>query len=149
VRFGVWGLGFACVLLAAHLTPPLLLPSPRFSLSFADAGEVYVWGNGGNGRLGLGSADTVMVPTLLVNHEAHSAPLQFQSVHCGSMHTIGVSRSGAVFTWGCNGSGQLGHGDRKDLLSPRRVDVLAATPVSQVDAGFDYSAALTGVSGGW
>ena len=107
-----------------------------------DTGEVYMWGNGANGRLGLGIADTVMVPTLLSDPESRSDALRFKSVCCGAMHTLGITQEGLAYSWGCNSNGQLGHGDHTDQLSPTRIALLAATTVSQVDAGFDFSCTI-------
>lgn len=103
-----------------------------------------MWGNGANGRLGLGSADAVMVPALLSNPTSRSSAFLCKSICCGSMHTLGITTDGAAYSWGCNANGQLGHGDRVDLLTPGRISLLAAVAIAQVDAGFDYSAAIDG-----
>ena len=35
-----------------------------------------------------------------------------------------MTGTGTLYTWGKNGDGQLGHGDRKMLMSPRLVEAL-------------------------
>lgn len=56
-----------------------------------EQGQVYVWGNGGCGRLGTGSAEHVMTPKLLVNAHNSSRPYSFKQVDCGDLHTLAVT----------------------------------------------------------
>jgi alpha-tubulin suppressor-like RCC1 family protein len=63
---------------------------------------------------------------------------------CGSKHTLVLSKSGKVFSWGYNQFGQVGHGD--DGLAdwePRPIRGLNAFTVVQLAAGEDHSVALT------
>ena len=40
-------------------------------------------------------------------------------VTCGAKHTVNVTSNGAVYSWGCGTSGQLGHGDRSFQARPK------------------------------
>jgi hypothetical protein len=42
---------------------------------------------------------------------------------CG--HSLALSVEGQVFSWGVGFYGQLGHGDKRNLLSPRPLDVFS------------------------
>lgn len=53
-------------------------------------------------------------------------------VACGWRHTISVSSSGGLYTHGWSKYGQLGHGDFKDHLVPRKVQALSDKFISQV-----------------
>lgn len=53
-------------------------------------------------------------------------------VACGWRHTISVSSSGALYSYGWSKYGQLGHGDFEDHLSPHKLDALSGSVVSQV-----------------
>lgn len=51
---------------------------------------------------------------------------QLRSVHvrhvaCSRHYSCAVSESGEVYTWGCGKDGQLGHGDSKDVHTPKAV----------------------------
>jgi alpha-tubulin suppressor-like RCC1 family protein len=53
-------------------------------------------------------------------------------VACGWRHTISVSESGKLFTFGWSKYGQLGHGDFQDHLIPHQVEALEKTKVQSV-----------------
>lgn len=53
-------------------------------------------------------------------------------VACGWRHTISVSSSGALYTYGWSKYGQLGHGDFEDHLSPHKLEALRDSFISQV-----------------
>lgn len=53
-------------------------------------------------------------------------------VACGWRHTITVSSSGNLYTYGWSKYGQLGHGDYEDHLSPHLLEALIDNDISQV-----------------
>ena len=53
-------------------------------------------------------------------------------VACGWRHTISVSSSGGLYTYGWSKYGQLGHGDFKDHLVPHKLEALQEHYISQV-----------------
>ena len=53
-------------------------------------------------------------------------------VACGWRHTISVSSSGSLYTYGWSKYGQLGHGDFEDHLVPRKLEALSGSFVSEV-----------------
>lgn len=53
-------------------------------------------------------------------------------VACGWRHTISVSSSGALYTYGWSKYGQLGHGDFEDHLVPHKLEALCDNHISQV-----------------
>ncbi|XP_028112897.1 ultraviolet-B receptor UVR8-like [Camellia sinensis] len=52
-------------------------------------------------------------------------------VACGWRHTISVSSSGGLYTYGWSKYGQLGHGDFEDHLIPHRLEALRENFISQ------------------
>ena len=59
----------------------------------------------------------------------------WMQVSCGARHTVVLTKSGQLFSWGLNMFGQLGHSDRHTRDAPREVhlpkalrDALAAQP---------------------
>lgn len=64
-------------------------------------------------------------------------PLQGEKmvlVACGWRHTISISSSGSLFTYGWSKYGQLGHGDFEDHLIPHKLEALRDHHISQVIA---------------
>ena len=53
-------------------------------------------------------------------------------VACGWRHTISVSSSGGLYTYGWSKYGQLRHGDFEDHLSPHKVEALRGSSISLV-----------------
>jgi len=53
-------------------------------------------------------------------------------VACGWRHTISVSSSGGLYTYGWSKYGQLGHGDFEDHLVPHKLETLWDNYFSQV-----------------
>lgn len=67
------------------------------SVAITDSGEVYVWGRGEYGRLGLGdkSGSSKLRPQKLKGLEGH----RVIEASCGGTHSMVVTDEGKVFTW--------------------------------------------------
>lgn len=74
------------------------------TLALASDGRLYAFGCNGRGSLGLGSSTlgTISQPTIV------NTPETFVKLAAGSLHSVGLTASGAVYTWGANDQGQLG-----------------------------------------
>jgi hypothetical protein len=90
------------------------------------SGDLYCWGRGSDGRLGLGSSEDRSTPVKL------EVPWQWRRVAAGARHTCGVRSDGELYCWGANERGQLGI-DEPSVLVPERVP--GFSQVSQVAAG--------------
>eukprot|EP00741_Cyanophora_paradoxa_P000379 tig00000404_g370.t1 len=60
----------------------------------------------------------------------------------GSVHCLALTARGEVYSWGSGGTGQLGHGDRKNVEEPTLVEALSGIKVLDISCGFEHSAAL-------
>lgn len=80
-----------------------------------EEGELWAWGCGRNGRLGLGNSETVWVPTQV------ACPTTVVFVACGEGHSGCVDAKGAVMMWGAGSYGRLGHGEEIDVAVPKEV----------------------------
>ena len=79
-------------------------------------GSVFTWGEGGEGKLGLGDEDyDVLVPTLVRGELQNKAVVQ---VAAGDQHSMCVTGDGLVYTWGDNDQCQLGVADVIDAYLP-------------------------------
>ena len=100
-------------------------------------GEVYMWGGGAFGELGLGDAvEEAQRPRLLAALQGH----RVLDLSCGFYHTACVTADGSVWTWGWGRDGQLGHGEAS--ATPVRVRALAQQPASRVACGHHATCAL-------
>jgi len=63
-------------------------------------------------------------------------------VACGWRHTIAISDSGSLYTYGWSKYGQLGHGDNEDHLVPCRVEGLQNAHITQISGGWRHTMAL-------
>ncbi|XP_058497192.1 probable E3 ubiquitin-protein ligase HERC3 [Solea solea] len=119
------------------------------SMAVNEHGQVFAWGAGEGGQLGLGTAEVaVRIPRLVKRLYDH----HISQVMCGNQHCIALSRDGQLFTWGQNTSGQLGLGKGEpSKLFPHPLKSLAGIPLAQITAGGDHSFALSlsGAVFGW
>uniref|UniRef100_A0A5B7BRW3 Putative ultraviolet-B receptor UVR8 n=1 Tax=Davidia involucrata TaxID=16924 RepID=A0A5B7BRW3_DAVIN len=102
-------------------------------------GELYGWGWGRYGNLGLGDRDDRLVPQKVSNVDGEKMVM----VACGWRHTISVSSSGGLYTYGWSKYGQLGHGDFEDHLIPHKLEALHESLISQISGGWRHTMALT------
>jgi len=68
------------------------------TLALDDKGEVYVWGFGGYGRLGLGDQKDLWVPTWIPAVETRKGGVK--AIACGGAFSAAVGPSGQLFMWG-------------------------------------------------
>ena len=70
-------------------------------------GDIYTWGRGDYGQLGHGDLLGRDTPTLLKAFDNRSQP---RKIATGADFIFVLTYSGAVYSWGRNAFGQLGHG---------------------------------------
>ncbi|GLE07733.1 hypothetical protein PINS_up018364 [Pythium insidiosum] len=85
--------------------------------ALSSAGEIFTWGNGADGQLGHQSTDSEWVPREVQFFRG----ITMAGVKCGAKHTVAVSRTGVVYTWGRGLEGQLGTGATQSAAQPQRV----------------------------
>lgn len=89
-----------------------------------EGGALFTWGRNTHGQLGVGSQDPLISNPQLVKG-LQGIPLA--QIAAGGAHSVVVSLSGAVYSWGKNNFGQLGLGHtegmkRKQFESSRKTD---------------------------
>lgn len=114
-----------------------------YSAAITTSGQLYTWGHGTYGRLGHGTCDDVSVPTLVSALSAH----KIVHVACGGgdAHTLCVTSTGLVFSWGDGDYGKLGNGGSDNSKVPKIVEKLKVLNVcvTKVYCGNQFSAAIT------
>eukprot|EP01034_Spumella_vulgaris_P025371 gene25371-31823_t len=126
------------------------------TLILTDDGEILTCGVGEYGRLGTGSSSDALIPLPIDS----LGDVDIVQIAAGYDHSLALTASGTILSWGRNQSGQLGHLDSNlDIYSmeslPRAIDadsiasnnshgyVSAAIKFTQVAAGTNRSAAVS------
>ena len=66
--------------------------------------------------------------------------LKVTAVAAGMYHSAALTASGQLFTWGSNSKGQLGLGNKFDMVfSPTLVDCLAGVPLAGLACGANHA----------
>ncbi|XP_042373705.1 ultraviolet-B receptor UVR8 isoform X2 [Zingiber officinale] len=117
----------------------MIAAGAEHTAAVTENGDLYGWGWGRYGNLGLGDRNDRMLPEKVASIEDEKMVL----VACGWRHTITVSSSGNLYTYGWSKYGQLGHGDYEDHLSPHLLEALRDNDISQVSGGWRHTMALT------
>ena len=141
----------------------------KHTLALARYGEVYSFGHGDNGRLGvadstaaigggggggaatdiyassggLAAAQTGQLVPRLVPGIAKGA----RFIAAGEAHSVAVSRTGLLYTWGAGSYGRLGHGVSQDFAAPHAVATL--TNVRSAACGVFHTMVVTQDGGLW
>lgn len=116
------------------------------TLILTDDNEVLSFGVGEFGRLGLGSSNDVLIPTPIDT----LADLDITQVVASGNHSMVLTSSGSIYSWGKNNMGQLGHSDSyvevhsmEELPRLIESDVLSEFKIKSIAASKGRSAALT------
>ena len=136
-------------------TPAAFLPAPYFSrhhrrgahtIVVCREGVALSFGCNAFGALGLPSPPSASngapqshEPLWSVPSPLHLPGVFVTSVSCGGCHTLLLSSSGAVFSFGSGLAGRLGHGDTRQADFPREVEALRVRHVTRVCAGWAHS----------
>ncbi|KAG7033821.1 Ultraviolet-B receptor UVR8 [Cucurbita argyrosperma subsp. argyrosperma] len=136
----------------------------RHTLALSDMGQVWGWGHGGEGQLGLGTrVKMVSSPHIIPCIELPTSAKDRSSViyqgskaaagkvignyvkgiACGGRHSVVVTDTGALLTFGWGLYGQCGQGNTNDLLRPTFVSSLSGTQVENISAGLWHTLCIT------
>nr|XP_009404858.1 PREDICTED: ultraviolet-B receptor UVR8 [Musa acuminata subsp. malaccensis] len=117
----------------------MIAAGAEHTAAVTEDGDLYGWGWGRYGNLGLADRNDRLTPEKVTSIKGENMVL----VACGWRHTIAVSSSGNLYTYGWSKYGQLGHGDFEDHLSPHLLEALKDSCISQISGGWRHTMALT------
>ncbi|XP_057475141.1 ultraviolet-B receptor UVR8-like isoform X1 [Actinidia eriantha] len=139
----------------------------RHTLALSDTGQVWGWGYGGEGQLGLGSrirmvSSPHLVPcidslsfgkdrsvalargSLDLEGRGFRVPGSYvKSIACGGRHSAVITDAGALLTFGWGLYGQCGQGSTDDELSPTCVSSLLGIRIEGVAAGLWHTICIS------
>ncbi|VEL39243.1 unnamed protein product [Protopolystoma xenopodis] len=113
------------------------------SLALTATSQIFAWGTNSCGQLGLGHANErpIAVPQLVASLNG----LPIRQIAAGGNHSLVLTPSGAVYSWGANSHGQLGLGY---IGSPAKPPIASITVPNGHSSGRandnDSSTAITG-----
>jgi len=107
-----------------------------FATLLTTSGDVYSRGWNSQGQLGIESGQKVNVS----NWEKVPLKEKISSIDSPYDHTVALSTSGHIFTWGPNDVGQEGNGSTNPTYTPNQVT--AAVRFQQITAGNNFTLAL-------
>jgi alpha-tubulin suppressor-like RCC1 family protein len=99
------------------------------TVALKDDGTVWAWGDNGYGQLGTGSTTQSTIPVQVTGLTG-----TFIAIAAGVGHTVALKSDKTVWTWGNNGSGQLGVGWTQ-IQSLINLDVPQFTVTSSAGSG--------------
>ncbi|KAK6929399.1 Regulator of chromosome condensation, RCC1 [Dillenia turbinata] len=138
----------------------------RHTLALSDIGQVWGWGYGGEGQLGLGSRIRMVSsphPVACVESsfgkdrlsalsrgimssegQSYKAPGNYvKEIACGGRHSAVITDAGALLTFGWGLYGQCGQGSTDDELSPTCVSSLLGIRLEGVAAGLWHTVCIS------
>ncbi|XP_052184195.1 ultraviolet-B receptor UVR8 isoform X2 [Diospyros lotus] len=139
----------------------------RHTLALSDVGQVWGWGYGGEGQLGLGSRVRMVSsphPVPCIDSSSigkdRSSPLlrgslrsegqgfrvpgsYVKGISCGGRHSAVITDAGALLTFGWGLYGQCGQGSTDDELSPACVSSLLGIQIDGVAAGLWHTVCVS------
>ncbi|XP_057979918.1 ultraviolet-B receptor UVR8 isoform X2 [Malania oleifera] len=139
----------------------------RHTLALSDTGQVWGWGYGGEGQLGLGSRIRMVssphpVPCIesssyvkdrsaAVSRGSMSSEGQgfrvpgayVKGIACGGRHSAVITDAGALITFGWGLYGQCGQGSTDDELSPTCVSSLLGIRIEAIAAGLWHTVCIS------
>ncbi|XP_032623522.1 E3 ISG15--protein ligase HERC5-like isoform X2 [Chelonoidis abingdonii] len=110
------------------------------SMALSKGGELFIWGQNSHGQLGVGNQIAFTDKPQLVQ-ELRGIPLA--QIAAGGMHSLVLSLSGAVYSWGKNDFGQLGLGDTENKYYPSYIRALEHKKTVYISCGGEHTAVLS------
>jgi len=116
------------------------------SFALTQSGKVISWGLNNEGQLGLGDTESHESPGVI---ESLSG-LGVCQIAGGDSHSMALTDSGSVYTWGEGLYGKLGHGEiysphsaKRQCSTPKKVDGMEGRGTRQISCGGQHCLAVT------
>lgn len=118
-----------------------LIGNGQSIVALTKSGTVWVAGNNDCGALAQGHFNSSYPRSNFVQVKTSSGVLtDIVDVAVSSNAILALDNQGYLWTWGCNGSGDLGQGDKMKRAYATRIEAVSGfiAPLSNVSARYDY-----------
>lgn len=114
------------------------------SLILTDKGDIYSWGRGFEGQLGLSKGiEVASTPQYIKSF--YEKPVS--QIEAGAFFSLAITRDGQLFGWGEAKMGQLGLGKQREVRLPQKIPILDENnnehTIHCCSAGFGHTACIT------
>jgi alpha-tubulin suppressor-like RCC1 family protein len=102
------------------------------SLALSDIGDIYSWGRGFEGQLGLlESTESISSPQYIPHFFKYDKTRDIKLLHktpihaiaCGAYHSIAIDHNNQIYCWGEARYGQTGAGKKTKQPIPTKLDI--------------------------
>jgi hypothetical protein len=108
-------------------------------IALVESGVVYAWGDNEFGQIGNGSEDEYQMAPIKVNGFNNESVVM---ISCGKRHSMALTKSGRVYSWGDNRYGQLGIGSYEHSNKPKYIKMNDVC-IKKISCGRNHSLLLT------
>jgi len=114
-----------------------------FTIALTENGDVFRFGEGEHGQLGLGTTKHQYKPAWVGGRDVFKKPVVL--VAAGTAHAACVTSKGVLFTWGKGKHGELGDGFQEIRLIPQQMNsaMHGGQPAVMVSCGTSHTVVLT------
>jgi alpha-tubulin suppressor-like RCC1 family protein len=124
----------------------------NFSLALTSDGYIWAWGDNQYGQLGTGSTTSSPFPVKVYYNDQSDYRGDFIAISAGGYHSLGLTSSSTVWTFGGNQSGQLGDNTLVNKFNPvpvQRSEGGTLSDIIAISAGLDFNLALSSSFNVW
>lgn len=114
----------------------------HYSSALTESGKLYTWGINAYGELADGTLN-FEIPTPNVVDSKHFDMEKIKSVALGDYHTLALTNSGKLYTWGVNLASQLGDDTLIYRTNPELIDKFNGEEIINISVANNKSAAVT------
>lgn len=112
-------------------------------LLLTHGGKVYSCGDSAQGVLGLGHVQKHIEVPMPVMIKKHKGIRSISMIAAGREHSMCLTKSNEIFTWGSGVQGKLGHGDEAEQNQPKEIVGINQQAPIFISAGESHSACVT------
>ncbi len=116
-----------------------------FALAIDSSRALWAWGDNGSGQFGndaTGSTNSTPTEVSTGPTTTNSTTPTWMTVAAGTGFAVAIASDGTLWTWGANGSGQLGNGTTTSSLTPIQPTGTTGSTWTAVAAGSDFVLAI-------
>ena len=117
----------------------------RHTIAMDKEGKVYTWGYNEDGQLGDGTTKNSNIPICISDISDNILnDKKIVQISAGYYHSVATDEEGKVYTWGSNGSYQLGNGTTGDsnipiCISDISENMLQQKKIERIQASYCYT----------